>query len=202
MWRTPLNAFKNNRLTPENHMSSPYIAQITTFAFNWAPVNWSLCNGALLPLMQNQALFALIGTTFGGNGSTTFGLPNLQGRFPLGQGNGAGLTPRTIGQMSGTESLTLSPANLPAHAHAQQISATTNLAGSATPSAGAYLGKCNDPGTGSEPNTYFSGANPALVTLAAGNTANTGSNAPFNHMNPFLVLNFCIAVQGLFPSRP
>ncbi len=179
----------------------PFLGQISIFGFNFAPVGWSFANGSIVPIAQNSALFALLGTQFGGDGQQNFQLPNLQGRLPLGMGNGAGLSPRVIGQVAGTENVTVLTNNLPAHNHASQLSVTTNKASTNTPTAGAYLGNANDPNGTAIPNIYLSGSNPPLVNLNSGVTSSTGGNQPIPVMNPFLVLNFCIALQGIFPSR-
>jgi microcystin-dependent protein len=183
-------------------MSDPFIGQINIFGFNFAPVDWQACNGALLGIAQNQALFALLGATYGGDGRSTFGIPNLQGRFPMGMGNGAGLTPRPIGQLAGTESVTLTANNLPAHTHATQISASTGNANSDAPSAGAYLAKVIDSSGTTNPLAYNAGGTSPLASLASGNTSSAGNGQPAGIMNPFLALNFCIAITGIFPSRP
>ena len=178
-----------------------FLGQICIFGFNYPPTYWSLANGATLSIAQNSALFALLGTQFGGNGVSNFQLPDLQGRLPLGMGNGAGLTPRVIGQVDGRENVTVLTNNLPAHNHASQLSVTTNSANSNIPTAGAYLGNANDTNGSAIPNIYLSGSNPPLVNLNSGVTSSTGGNQPISIMNPFLVLNFCIALQGIFPSR-
>jgi microcystin-dependent protein len=179
----------------------PFIGQINIFGFNFAPVGWSFANGSILPIAQNSALFALLGIQFGGNGQNNFQLPDLQGRLPLGMGNGAGLTPRVIGEVDGVENVTVSTNNLPAHNHASQLSVTTSNASTNIPTAGAYLGHANDTNGSAIPNIYFSGSNPPLVNLNSGVTSSIGGNQPLSVMNPFLVLNFCIALQGIFPSR-
>jgi microcystin-dependent protein len=191
-----------------------FIGTIQPFAFNFAPQGWALCEGQILSLNQYQALFALIGTTYGGNGSQNFGLPNLQGRLPIGQGNGVNLSPRVIGEFSGTESVTATQANLPVHTHA-----TTTLAASTsvqltsavsnpvtTPTAtNAYIGAS---GTGPGSASIYSdqqGANPVALkgvnTTLTGTIAPAGQGLPMGTMNPFLVINYSIALTGLFPSR-
>lgn len=182
-------------------MSDPFIGEIRIFGFNYAPVDWQFCNGSLLAIAQNSALFALLGTTYGGDGRSNFGLPNLLGRVPLCMGNGPGLSPRPIGTRSGAETVALTVGNLPAHTHAVQISATASNATSSVPATGAYLAKGID-GGGGDANIYYSGATPPLVNLSGGTAGPAGSNQPFGIMNPFLALNFCIALIGLFPSRP
>jgi microcystin-dependent protein len=183
-------------------MSDPYIGQINIFAFDYAPQDWALANGAILPIAQNQALYALLGTRYGGDGRNTFALPNLCGRLPIGEGNGAGMTLRT-GQTGGAEFATLSVNQMPGHTHTAQISATASNATTSAPAAGAYLAKTVDGGgVGSVPNIYYSGATPPLVALSGGGTSSTGGGQPVSLMNPFLALNFSIALLGLFPARP
>ncbi|MCM2363736.1 tail fiber protein [Pseudomonas sp. SR18] len=191
-----------------------FIGTIQPFAFNFAPREWALCAGQTLSLSQNQALFALIGVTYGGNGSTTFMLPNLQGRLPVCQGNGPGLTPRVIGEVSGTESITATLANLPAHTHgstALKASTSVQLANAASNPANAptatnsFIGAS---GTGPGNATIYSdqqGANPVplqgVSTTLTGTIDPTGQGQPMGSMNPFLVINFSIALNGIFPSR-
>ncbi|ANF83608.1 Phage tail collar [Pseudomonas antarctica] len=191
-----------------------FLGTIQPFAFNFAPQGWALCEGQILSLNQYQALFALIGTTYGGNGTQNFGLPNLQGRLPIGQGNGVNLSPRVVGEFSGTESVTATLANLPTHTHG-----TTTLAASTavqltsavsnpvtTPTAtNAYIGAS---GTGPGSASIYSdqqGANPVTLkgvnTTLTGTIAPAGQGLPMGTMNPFLVINFSIALTGLFPSR-
>lgn len=179
----------------------PFIGQIDIFGFNYAPTGWSFANGATLPIQQYAALFSVLGMQFGGDGQRNFQLPNLQGRLPLGMGNGAGLTPRVIGQVAGSETVTINTNNLPAHNHASQVSVTSNKANSTDPTAGAYLGNANDTNGTAIPNIYLTDSKPPLVNLNSGVTSSTGGNQPIPIMNPFLVLNFCIALQGIFPSR-
>ena len=164
-------------------MSNPYLGQITVFPFNFAPKGWALCNGQLLAINQNQALFSLLGTYYGGDGRTTFALPNLQGRFALCMGNNF-----AIGQTGGEVSHTLTTGELPAHAHT--LAATSATATQPSP-AGSYPAAL----TGA----YSSTRNPA-VTLGTGSSP-TGGGQPHENRPPFLTVNFCIALQGIFPSR-
>ena len=163
-------------------MAEPFLSEIRVMSFNFAPKGWALCNGQLLPINQNQALFSLLGTTFGGDGRVNFGLPNLQGRTPIHVGNG-----HTLGERGGEPAHTLSNAELPTHTHVMNGSSTpaeTNV-----PS-GAYLGTVA--------NAYGPASN--LVALSAGSVTNTGGSQAHMNMQPFLTLNFCIALQGIFPS--
>ncbi|WLH01510.1 phage tail protein [Pseudomonas beijingensis] len=191
-----------------------FIGTIQSFAFSFAPSNWALCNGQTLSLSQYQTLFALIGITYGGNGQTTFMLPNLQGRLPLGQGNGLGLTQRVIGEISGTENVTATLNNLPNHTHALTgitASTTLQLANPAsnpvnTPTAtNSFIGTS---GTGPGAANIYSdqiGASPVslqgVTTTVNGTVSPTGGGMPMAIMNPFLAINFSIALQGYFPSR-
>ena len=164
-------------------MAEPFLSEIRIFSFNFAPKGWALCNGQFLPINQNQALFALLGTTFGGNGQTNFALPNLQGRTPIHVGSG-----HTLGELGGEQSHTLSISELPEHTHilySSPASGTTNEPLNALPAR-------------SQQNTYANAAelgamSPAVVT-------NTGGSQAHLNMQPFLTLNFCIALQGIFPS--
>ena len=170
-------------------MSNPYLGEIRTFAGNFAPQGWALCQGQLLPIAENTALFQLIGTTYGGDGVNTFALPDLRGRLPLHQGTGPGLSPRSIGQMGGAEQVTLGEAQLPAHSHTVLAS---NSAGKAAPGPGAMLsaGVIQVFGNGA-PNTPMS---PQAVTTSA------GGGQPHPNMPPFLGLNYIVALFGIFPS--
>jgi microcystin-dependent protein len=166
----------------------PFIGQIQMFGFNFAPRGWALCNGQLLSIAQNTALFSLLGTTYGGNGQTTFALPNLQGRVPMHQGNGGGLTPRVMGEQSGTETVTLISTQMPQHNHT--VNAATN-ATSKNPSA-------NLPGLTAAGSSY---SPTASVQMSPTMINPSGGSQPHENMQPFLVVNFCIALEGIFPSR-
>ncbi|SFH48201.1 phage tail protein [Pseudomonas sp. NFACC45] len=191
-----------------------FIGTIQSFAFDFAPRGWALCNGQTLALSQYQTLFALIGVTYGGNGQTSFMLPNLQGRLPMGMGTGIGLSPRDIGTVSGTESVTATQANLPAHTHALTgitAATTLQLANPAsnpvnTPTAtNSFIGTS---GTGPGSAAIYSdqiGASPVslqgVTTTVSGTVSPAGNGQPMEIMNPFLAINFSIALQGIFPSR-
>ena len=192
-----------------------FIGTIQPFAFDFAPRDWALCAGQTLPLNQYQALFSLLGTIYGGNGVQNFMLPNLQGRMPIGQGNGAGLTARVIGQFSGTESVTATLINLPTHTHATTpLNATTSvqLAITAsnpvtTPSAtNAFLGASGGgPGSASIYSDQ-QGATPVALlgvstAVTGGAISPAGQGQPMATMNPYLAINFSIALNGIFPSR-
>lgn len=176
-------------------MSDPFIGEIKIVGFNFAPAGWAQCNGQLLSVSQNTTLFSLVGTYYGGDGRTTFGLPELRGRFPMHMGSGPGLTPRSIGAKSGTEANTLSVSQLAPHSHGGTVvSATTE--GDRTDPAGAY------PARPEEPVQPYAGS--AGGTMAAGSVQidNTGSGSALNNMPPFQVLNFVMALVGVYPSRP
>jgi len=170
-------------------MAEPYLSEIRIFSFNFAPKGWAFCNGQLLPINQNQALFALLGTSFGGNGQTNFALPNLQGRVPIHTG---GSYPN-VGNSVGEVAHTLTQAEMPQHAHT--VMGTTSPASSPTP--GGNLFAAVDPSTFQ--NAYAPASN--LAALAPGTVTNAGGSQPHENMMPYLVLNFCIALQGIFPSR-
>lgn len=173
-------------------MSEPFVAEIRIFAGNFAPRGWAFCDGQLLPVSQNTALFSLIGTTYGGDGRSTTGLPNLQGRVPMHPGHGPGLTDRRLGQSGGVESVTLTEDQMPVHNHNPVASA--QRAGSGTP-AGNFLAEPRD-GL-----LYQTDTNSNLVDLNPQALANTGGSLPHNNVQPCLTMNFIIALQGLYPPR-
>ena len=176
---------------------------IQAFAFGFTPANWLPCNGQLLPVSQYTALFSLLGVQFGGNGSTTFGLPNLQGRVPVGQGNGVGLSPVVMGQMAGSNNVTLNVNNLPAHAHAvaQPINTAAGTAASPAGAVPAVLASTSSTrGETVTANGYATSAT-AGSTEASFNTGLAGGNQPVATQPPYVGINFCICVNGLYPSR-
>jgi microcystin-dependent protein len=170
-------------------MSEPFIAEIRIFAGNFAPRGWAFCNGQLLPVAQNTALFSLIGTTYGGDGRTTTALPNLQGRAPMHPGRGPGLTDRRLGQQGGAETVQLSEAQMANHTHQQR--ANDRRARNETPSPTATFGEAGE-------TTFGTGA---AVDMAAQAVQNTGGSQAHNNMQPYLAINFIIALVGLYPSR-
>ncbi|MCA8866772.1 MULTISPECIES: phage tail protein [unclassified Halomonas] len=179
----------------------PFVGEIKMLGFAWAPVDWALCNGAQLSIAQYQALFSLLGTVYGGNGQTVFNLPDLRGRMPRGQGQGAGMPNVTIGEQAGAENRTLTINQMPQHTHAAGAMTTPDAANEDTPATGDYLasGKVNlnDP-----VRNYYRGTPSGTVELGNGQTGISGGSQPFNVMNPYLALNFSIALQGIYPSRP
>ena len=165
-------------------MAEPFLSEIRLFSFNFPPKGWALCNGQFLPINQNQALFALLGTTYGGNGQTTFALPDLRGRVPIHAGNG-----HTLGQRAGEQAHTLTQSEMPAHTHLVQASAA--------------------PGTQNVPANNMVLAQRAaeiyrppsnLGAMISGTVTNVGGSQPHENMQPYLTINFCIALQGIFPS--
>ena len=175
-------------------MADPFVAEIRMFGFNFAPTGWATCDGQLLPLSQNTALFSLLGTTYGGDGKSNFALPDLQGNAPMHPGQGQGLSLYDLGQIGGSEFVTLLESEMPIHAHS--ISASTNAAdeeGSKAPAGGI-------PGAQQGSNQMYTAmANP--VAFANEALAPAGGSLPHNNMMPYLTLNFCIALQGVFPPR-
>ena len=176
--------------------SQPYIGAIFLFAGNFAPRGYQLCQGQLLPISQNAALFSILGTTYGGNGTTTFALPDLQGRAAVGQGNGAGLSPVVLGEKAGSQSVSLLTGNLPAHNHLVNVS-TANAAQPSPQNNFIAPGIDSQAGNVLGFNTTATGG----ATLAPTAVTLTGNNIPVSIKNPFLGLNYIIAVVGIFPSR-
>ncbi|HVG22435.1 MAG TPA: tail fiber protein [Blastocatellia bacterium] len=181
-------------------MSEPFLGQIQIFGFNFAPRGWAMCNGQILPIAQNTALFALLGTTYGGNGQTTFALPNLQSRVPVHFGQGPGLSSYDLGQAAGTETDTLTINNLPAHTHplTPRGQAATSGDGNTQEPDGAYPAKSL--GVDMYSNST-DGSHLAADPTGATQTGITGGSQPFSILQPYLALNFCIALEGIFPSR-
>jgi microcystin-dependent protein len=174
--------------------SEPYLGTIAIFAGNFAPRGYMLCQGQMLAIAQNAALFSLLGTTYGGNGQTTFALPDLRGRAPIGAGQGVGLTSIELGQIAGSESTSISINNMPNHTH--PLSASSQPAGQATPQ-GNFIAvpvdSTGNPGTGFNSNSN--------TQMAATSVGPTGGSQPMPIRNPCLGINYIIATQGLFPSR-
>jgi microcystin-dependent protein len=174
--------------------TEPYLASIVMFAGNFAPRGWAFCSGQLMSIAQNTALFSLLGTTFGGDGVTTFALPDLRGRAPVGQGQGPGLTNISLGEVSGSENVTLTVSNMPMHNHTVGCDATGST---------SLIPTGTIPGLSDNRNaevTIYSAAvpnatmNPAMIGMA-------GGSQPFGIRNPYLGINFIIALEGIFPSR-
>lgn len=176
-------------------MTDPFLAEIRMFAGNFAPAGWALCNGQLIPISQNTALFALLGTTYGGDGRITFGLPDLQGVAPMQQGQGAGLSTRSLGETSGQPSVTLQTSQLPAHTH--QVNAVDASGDATTPNNALWA----SPMLGRIGTNMYSNATPDQM-MNPMSTAITGGSQPHNNMPPYLCVTFIIALQGIFPQRP
>ena len=170
-------------------MSDQYLGEIRMVGFNFAPYGWALCNGQLLAISQNTALFSLIGTYYGGDGVTTFALPNLQSRVPIHQGQGLGLSPYNIGQIGGTENVTLSTQQMPQHNHTIGSAAT----------AGSNKPANNYPADSAGGNAYSQG--PATGTLNPSAVSFQGNSQPHANLQPYLCITFVIALQGIYPSR-
>jgi microcystin-dependent protein len=170
-------------------MAEPFIGEIRMVGFNFAPVGWAMCNGQTMDISQNAALFSLIGTTYGGDGQTTFNLPDLQGRFPIHQGTGNGLSPYVIGQRAGTENVTLAANQIPSHTHVPACLSTAGDQGS--PGGNFWAASAQQ---------LYSDQAPA-VAMHAGLIQPAGGGQPHNNMNPLLVITFIIALFGIFPSR-
>jgi microcystin-dependent protein len=175
-------------------MSSPFVAEIRIFGCNFAPTGWAQCNGQLMPISQNTALFSLLGTSYGGDGKSTFALPNMQGNAPMHAGqNPGGLSQRFLGEESGSPFVTLLATEMPVHSHT--VKASSAAATAADPGGNFWAQAVGDQGG----YPYYAAnattqMNPACFTTA-------GSSLPHNNMHPYLVLNFCIALQGVFPAR-
>jgi microcystin-dependent protein len=174
-------------------MSDQFLAEIRIFGCNFAPRGWALCNGQILPIAQNTALFSLIGTFYGGNGQTTFALPNLQGQAPMHQHQGSGLSNRTVGEQGGVQSVQLLQNEMPAHTH--PVNASNGPANLQAPAPDRVLGRANN-------NVYLASTNPLnLVPMAPEALTPVGGGQPHNNMQPYLTVNFCIALEGIFPQR-
>lgn len=172
-------------------MADPFVAEIRVTPFNFAPTGWASCDGQLLPISQNTALFSLVGTFYGGDGKTTFALPNLQQRFAMGTGQGPGLSPRDVGESVGAASVSLLSNQIPTHSHA--------LMAGGTPNATSPVGNVMAPTAAGGGNVYR--APGAAAPMAANAVGVAGGGQPHENRQPCLGLNFCIALQGIFPQR-
>ena len=173
-------------------MADPFVAEIRIFPFNFAPRGWAFCDGQLMPISQNTALFSLLGTTYGGNGTSTFALPDLQGSVPVHPGQGPGLSLHDLGEQGGSETVTLLESEIPAHTHALAASAAAGVARS--PSGELFANQSGGV------NSYAALAAPTAL-LAAAACGVAGGGQPHNNLAPYLTLNFCIALQGFYPPR-
>lgn len=171
-------------------MADPFVAEIRIFPFNFAPRGWAWCDGQLLPLSQNTALFSLLGTTYGGNGKSNFALPDLQGRASMHPGQGPGLSLHDLGETGGSETVSLLESEIPSHSHALRASAqdaTTRIVAGQMPATGIGV-------------SYY-GPQPSTVSLSPNALTPAGGDQPHNNMQPYLTFYFCIALQGVFPPR-
>lgn len=178
--------------------SEPFLSEIRLFSFNFPPKGWAFCNGQFLPINQNQALFSLLGTTYGGNGQTTFALPNLQGRLAIHEGAG-----HTLGEAAGASAVTLTIQQLPAHTHALMArnDVVAAAAGPRDPTGKLYAQAQVALQGGNTAPVQLYGPPNNLTPMAAQAVSNVGGNQAHNNMMPYLVLNYCIALQGIFPSQ-
>jgi len=172
-------------------MSDPFVAEIRIFGFNFAPTGWASCDGQLMPISQNTALFSLLGTSYGGDGRSTFGLPDLQGSAPVSQGQSPGLSEYFVGEQTGTTSVTLLQTEIPSHSHALNISTAPALERQPPGQLLAVASGVGPYGPSSGPTATMS---PSIMAPA-------GGSLPHNNLQPYLTLKFCIALQGIFPAR-
>jgi len=190
-------------------MAEPFLGMIITVPYNFAPQGWAFCAGQLLPISQNTALFALIGTTFGGDGITTFALPDLRSRVPAGSGQGPGLSNYDLGEVGGTETTTLTINQMPAHNHLITLNNLTATANARNTAGNSQTPVGNVPAVEAAGVTATYSNSPANATMAPGaitvtgaaTASATGNGLPLSILSPFLVVNYCIALQGIFPSR-
>jgi microcystin-dependent protein len=175
-------------------VTNPFVAEIRIFPFNFAPTGWAFCNGQLLPLSQNTALFSLLGTTYGGDGKSNFALPNMQGNAPMHPGQGPGLSLHDLGETGGETTVSLLESEIPSHSHALQASPRDANLDNPSPS--------NALGRSAPQQLYFQQATtPSLTAMSDNTIAPAGGDQPHNNLMPYLTLNFCIALQGVFPPR-
>jgi microcystin-dependent protein len=175
-------------------MADPFVGEIRMFGFNYVPENWQACDGSLLSIAENSALFSLLGTTYGGDGQSTFAVPDLRGRVPLHQGTGPGLSTHVIGELAGTETVTITPQQMPAHLHS--VVATSSLANTGTP------GNSLLPGAVSNDTMYVTDITGLTgIPSAAATVTPAGGSQPHENCMPTLTVGYCIAVNGIYPSR-
>lgn len=174
-------------------MSDPFVGEIRPFGFNFAPTGWAQCNGQVVPISQNTALFSLLGTNYGGNGTSTFGLPNLQGSVPIHMGQGVGLSSYSVGESSGTPTVTLTQGQMPSHTHPAEIPRAVN-ADTTSPTGALWA-------TAQGNDTPYIAGTPSATMLSPATATQASGNAAHNNLMPYLVVNFCIALQGIFPPR-
>jgi microcystin-dependent protein len=173
-------------------MSNPFVAEIRIFPFNFAPKGWAFCDGQIMSISQNTALFSLLGTTYGGDGKSTFALPNMQGNAPMHPGQGPGLSLHDLGETGGSQTVTLLESEIPAHSHA--MVAAPNVALVKLPGPSVSMAR-------SKNGTAYQNTPGNFVAMNANAIAPSGGDQPHNNMQPYLTLNFCIALQGVYPPR-
>jgi microcystin-dependent protein len=174
-------------------MADPFVAEIRIFAFNFAPKGWAFCHGQLMPISQNTALFSLLGTTYGGDGKSTFALPDLQGSAPMHPGQGPGLSLHDLGEIGGSDTVTLLESEIPSHSHTMM--ASTVLANAQLPTPNTALARS------AQGAAYQSNSTANLTAMSPYALAIAGNSQPHNNLMPYLTFNFCIALQGVFPPR-
>lgn len=174
-------------------MADPFVAEVRIFPFNFAPRGWAFCNGQLLPISQNTALFSLLGTTYGGDGKVTFALPDLQGRAPMHPGQGPGLSQRLLGESDGSQTVTLQETQIPSHPH--QFGGAVDAGGDTQTATNTIWAQV--PGRAA----VFLYSTPATGAMNPNAMPTTGGSQPHNNLQPYLTLNFCIALQGIYPPR-
>lgn len=172
-------------------MAEPFVAEIRIFPFNFAPQSWAFCDGQLLPISQNTALFSLLGTTYGGNGKSSFALPDLQGRAPMHPGQGPGLSLRDLGETGGSDTVTLLESEMPAHSHAAR--GVVEASEENDPEGAALAVAVNNP--------IYSSVTSPQVAMSSSALSSAGGGLPHNNLMPYTTFNFCIALQGVFPPR-
>jgi microcystin-dependent protein len=175
-------------------MADPFVAEIRIFPFNFAPKGWAFCDGQILPLSQNTALFSLLGTTYGGDGKSNFALPNMQGNAPMHPGQGPGLSLHDLGETGGSDTVSLLESEIPAHSHAMRAH-NFDQADTQNPSSSTSLAQS------ANGFAYQNNTSQNLVQLNSSALAPAGGDQPHNNMQPYLTLNFCIALQGVYPPR-
>ena len=201
MKKTPLLILLLFLFSKSVHAQDPYVGEIRIFAGNFAPYGWMFCEGQLLPISEYETLFNLIGTTYGGDGQSTFALPDLRGRLPIGTGQRPGGSNFTLGQMSGAESVTLTTANMPSHQHNSQLMVNNGNATVNVPSSNSSIANSGTlSGRPFMPDLSYSNAS-TDVLLDTGVTANTGSSQPISIMKPYLGVNYIISLYGIYPTQ-
>ncbi len=175
-------------------MADPFVAEIRIFPFNFSPKGWAFCDGQILAISQNTALFSLLGTTYGGDGKATFALPNMQGNAPMQPGQGPGLSLHDLGETGGSDTVSLLESEIPSHSHALMAAVNPALLSTPSPTAGLAHSRSVEA-------YYTSTSAPPLVALSDNTVAPAGGDQPHNNMQPYLTLNFCIALQGVYPPR-